>query len=304
MKGRLLHQVSLADFTTWKVGGMAKTVFIPTDFEDLKEFLIQLPKEEPLMWLGQGSNVLVCDSGFKGTVILTKNLQTLQLMPKFLSSALIEEDLTTVSLVRVECGCLSPHFAHWMVQQGFGGIEFLAGIPGTIGGALVMNAGAHGSCTWEHVAVVEMIDRTGEVCLCYPHEFDIGYRQVQLKGALQEQRWFTAAYFIGEPGDELASKRKIQEILKRRRDTQPLTLPNAGSVFQNPKDDFAGRLIEVCGLKGFCVGDACVSEKHANFIVNQGRATATDIEQLIRLIQQKVDENFGVHLVTEIKIIG
>jgi len=183
------------------------------------------------------------------------------------------------------------------------GAEFLAGVPGTVGGALAMNAGCYGAETWDIVDSVETINRAGQIFVRRKPEFEIGYRHCQ-PASLREE-WFTGATFTLEPGDGEASRAKIKELLARRIASQPLSLPNAGSVFRNPPEDHAARLIEDCGLKGLSRGGARVSEKHANFIVNpEGLALASDIEWLIQDVQRKVLEMKGVKLVPEVQIVG
>jgi UDP-N-acetylmuramate dehydrogenase len=209
-------------------------------------------------------------------------------------------------LIYSEAGTASPKVARFAAMHGFEGSEFLAGIPGTVGGALAMNAGCYGSETWDVVAKAMTISRAGRVTERSADEFEVGYRRAELKGArLGEDEWFVAAWFRFRPGDEKVARRRIKELLARRLATQPLDLPNAGSVFRNPPDDHAARLIEASGLKGYEVGGARISEKHANFIVNpKGGARASDIEALIALARDTVARRFGVELVAEVRIIG
>lgn len=286
LRGELKQQESLARYTSWRVGGEAKQLYRPADAEDLAVFLQQLPKDEALMWLGLGSNLLIRDGGFNGTVIVTAGaLQHIE-----------PRDLTVNAEVGVYCGKLAKQAA----KAGMKGAAFLAGIPGTLGGALAMNAGAHGGETWDFVQSVTTIDRNGELRTRAKSEFEISYRHV----SLPEGEWFISAEMQFEPGDAELETTLIRELLKKRNASQPTNQPCAGSVFRNPEGDFAGRLIETSELKGLSVGGASVSMKHANFIVNDGSATATDIEALIQLVQQKVEKQQGVKLIPEVHIVG
>jgi UDP-N-acetylmuramate dehydrogenase len=249
-------------------------------------FLQQLPQDEAVMWLGLGSNLLIRDGGFNGTVIVTagvlQNIET--------------EELTVNAEVGVYCSKLAKQAA----KAGMKGAAFLAGIPGTLGGALAMNAGAHGSETWDFVESVTTIDRQGELRTRQKAEFEVSYRHV----GLPEGEWFAAAQLQFEQGNAKEESALIRELLKKRNASQPTNQPCAGSVFRNPEGDFAGRLIETSELKGLTVGGASVSTKHANFIVNDGSATAADIEALIQLVQQKVEKLQGVKLIPEVHIVG
>lgn len=286
-RGELLRDEPMAWHTTWRVGGPADRVYIPADLADLAQFLKTLPAAEPLHWIGLGSNLLVRDGGLRGTVVLT-------------SGALSGLDLQPDGTVRAEAGVASAKVARFCVETGLVGAEFLAGIPGTFGGALAMNAGAFGGETWKIVDAVETMDRHGEIRVRRPEEFSIGYRSV--KG--QPGEWFVAGVLRLVPGDRGEGRTLIKTLLSRRGRAQPTQLPNAGSVFKNPPGDYAGRLIEASGMKGVCEGGACVSELHANFIVNTGKATATDIERLIARVQAAVEQQHGVHLETEVRVIG
>ncbi len=288
MKGRLLSNEKLAKYTSWRVGGPADRLYIPSGRQDLCEFIAALPDSEPLFWMGLGSNLLVRDGGIRGTVINTKG--------RLKEMKLAEE----VGSVYVEAGVPCAHVARFCAEQGLIGAEFLAGIPGTMGGALKMNAGAFGGETWGIVKQVEMIDGAGKATLRYPHDFKVSYRSV--KGF--ENEWFLSCRLELQQGDTAASQQKIKGLLEKRAKTQPTNQPSCGSVFKNPEGDYAARLIEQTGLKGYAIGGACVSEKHANFIVNTGNATAADIEDLIYYVQNKVKEYQGVELQTEVCMVG
>ena len=287
MKGQLLSNEKLAKYTSWRVGGIADRLYIPLDRADLIEFVASQPATEPLFWMGLGSNLLIRDGGIRGTVINTKGrLKTMQ--------------RTENGAVYVEAGVPCAHVARFCAEQGLVGAEFLAGIPGTMGGALKMNAGAFGGETWSLVKQVDMLTAQGEVKVRLPQDFNVSYRSV--KG--EDGEWFLSALLSLSEGDTTASQQKIKGLLERRNQTQPTNQPSCGSVFKNPDGDYAARLIEQSGLKGYCIGGACVSEKHANFIVNTGNACAADIEALINYVQTTVQQQHGVALMTEVCKVG
>ena len=285
-RGELLRDEPMSRHTSWRAGGPAELFFIPSSVEDLQVFLRELDAEIPIFWLGVGSNLLVRDGGIRGVVIsatgILKNLERIE-----------------TYLVRAGSGVPCTQLARQCIRWGLGPSEFFAGIPGTVGGALTMNAGAHGGETWERVESVRTIDRTGEIHQRSPAEYSVGYRSVT--GPTNE--WFLEATFRFEPG-VTASMEAMKEMLERRKATQPLGLPSCGSVFRNPPGDHAARLIEAAGLKGYRIGGAEVSPKHANFIINTGDATATDIEELIEHVRQTVIEQHGVELRHEVRIVG
>lgn len=284
----LLFNELLSDYTTWRVGGPAARLYKPFQVADLVDFLQQLPPKEPLLWLGLGSNSLIRDKGFAGTVILTQG-------------CLKEMTLQDDNSIQVEAGVSCASMARFAARNGLSGGEFWAGIPGTMGGALRMNAGCHGEETWQKVVEVQTITRGGEIRVRKPCEFEIGYRHVV---GLGEEGFLSATVQL-VPGNKESSLQKIKELLAHRANTQPINEYNCGSVFRNPPGNFAASLIESCGLKGFCIGGAMVSLKHANFIINhQGSASAADIEALIRFTQEKVREQTSVELAHEVHIIG
>jgi len=287
LRGVLLLDEPMARHTTWRVGGPAQHYYQPADLADLVAFLQQLSSQEPLFWLGLGSNLLVRDGGIRGTVIATSGLL----------NALEQSGDTTV---RVEAGVACAKVARFCARLGLTGAEFLAGIPGTMGGALAMNAGAFGGETWPLVQQVETVDRCGNLRVRTPADYQIGYRQV----SGPQGEWFVAATLRLQHGDTAAASQRIRELLDKRTASQPTKQPNAGSVFRNPAGDHAARLIESCGLKGYCIGGACVSEKHSNFIINTGKATAADIEALIARVAQVVEQECGVQLQREVHIVG
>jgi UDP-N-acetylmuramate dehydrogenase len=285
--GELRYNEPLSHHTTWRVGGPARCFYKPADSADLVLFLQNLPADEPLLWLGLGSNLLVRDGGFDGTVIATQG-------------ALNGLELQQDELLRVESGVACARVARFAARNGLCGAEFLAGIPGTMGGALAMNAGAFGAEIWDRVKAVETIDRRGNVRIREPADFEIGYRQVERP----QGEWFLAALLKLQPGDGDAALQEIQLLLEKRALTQPVGLPSCGSVFRNPTGDYAARLIEAAGLKDFHIGGACVSKKHANFIINTGAATAAEIEELINTVRDRVEEASGIRLQTEVHIVG
>lgn len=286
VSGEIRNDEPMSRHTSWRVGGPAETYFKPADLDDLSDFMQQLDPGTPIFWMGLGSNLLVRDGGMPGVVI---------------STAGVFNDLERVGDQIVRAGVSVPctQLARQCIRWGFGPSEFFAGIPGTVGGALAMNAGAHGGETWERVRQVRTIDRNGVIRQRGPDDYQIAYRSVT--GPKDE--WFVEATFEFDP-DVDASMDKLKSMLDRRKTTQPLGLPSCGSVFRNPPGDHAARLIEAAGLKGYRVGGAEVSEKHANFIINCGDASAADVESLIQHVQDTVAKVHGVDLVHEVRIIG
>lgn len=287
VRGLLTTGENMARHTSWKVGGPADRFFAPADEDDLAGFLTALPGDEPVTWIGLGSNVLVRDGGIRGTVISTTGMAPrLELLPG--------------SAVRAGCGAACAKVARFSAKSGLTGAEFMVGIPGSVGGALAMNAGAFGSETWTIVESVEMMNRAGARVERAGADFDTGYRRV----AIAADEWFLGALFRLSADTGGIAETRIRECLARRAATQPTGRFSCGSVFTNPPGDYAGRLIEQSGLKGFAIGDAIVSEKHANFIINAGNAGARDIEALIMHVQATVAEMTGISLVPEVRIIG
>lgn len=291
LRGTLLRHASLARYTSWRAGGVARQLYLPADRDDLAVFVRQLPADEPLLVLGLGSNTLVRDGGLRGTVVVLHNP----------GAALAVAD----GMLYADAGVASPKLARFAARHDCAEAEFLAGIPGTIGGALAMNAGCYGGETWRYVVRVEVLARDGRFVVRTPADYAIGYRSVRRADGSAPDGIFTAAWFRFPEGEAAAARARIRDLLGKRIATQPLALPNAGSVFRNPPGDHAARLIESCGLKGHAIGGASVSEKHANFIVNPGgHARAADIEALILHVQQTVRARTGVDLETEVRIVG
>lgn len=275
----------LARHTSWHVGGPADVFFMPSDRTDLVAFLRALPAAVPLLWLGLGSNLLVRDGGIRGVVISTKD--ALSVLERRGSNEVYAEAGVPCALIARQCG-----------KWNLGPAEFFAGIPGTIGGALAMNAGAFGGETWRQVAAVETIDRAGEMHARQVGEYQASYRSVIAPVA---EEWFLAATLRFD-GPSTADATRV--LLAKRRQSQPIGEWSCGSVFTNPPGDHAARLIEAAGLKGKRIGGAVVSTKHANFILNEGQATARDIESLIAHVQATVARAQGLTLQPEVRIVG
>jgi UDP-N-acetylmuramate dehydrogenase len=289
-QGQLIRNEPLARYISWRTGGHADRFYIPAGVEDLSRFLRELEDNEPVYFIGLGSNLLVRDGGVRGTVVLMHNVL----------AGLHMDD----GLLYAEAGVTCAKLAKLAARQHRHGAEFMAGIPGTVGGALAMNAGCHGSETWDIVKRVQTIDRKGELHLREKSDFEIAYRHVAMADGAQLNEWFIAGWFTLPEGEASAAEQKIKSLLAKRLATQPLNWPNAGSVFRNPPNDFAARLIETSGLKGYRIGGAQVSEKHANFIVNLGDAKAADIEALINHVRETVKARQGIELQQEVRIIG
>lgn len=284
---QVLHNEPLARYTSWRVGGPADRLVLAESVEELQQFLQQLPPGEPLTFIGLGSNLLVRDGGVRGTVVVMHQaLQTLEMQGE---------------RIYADAGVTCAKLARFAASQNRAGAEFMAGIPGTVGGALAMNAGCYGGETWQWVSEVKTINRAGVVQTRAKAEYQPSYRHVTHPAA---DEWFLGGWFAVPAGDGKASAEQIKQLLAKRLASQPLNMPSAGSTFRNPEGDFAARLIEASGLKGTTIGGAQVSEKHANFIVNLGQASAADIEALIEHVKTTVRTKQGVTLVQEVKVIG
>jgi UDP-N-acetylmuramate dehydrogenase len=288
LRGEMRHDVPMSRHTSWRAGGQAERIYRPADLADLQVFLRQLPQDEPLLAVGLGSNLLVRDGGLRGTVLL---------MHGALSELRFEGDC-----IYAQAGVAGAKLARFAAANNFCGAEFFAGIPGTLGGMLAMNAGCYGSETWQKVRRVQVLTRSGELLERTPQEYEIAYRHVALRNTSAE--FFVGAWLQFEHGDVEAARQEIKALMEKRSASQPLQMPNAGSVFRNPPGNHAAKLIEGCGLKGKSIGGAQVSEKHANFIVNIGDATAADIENLINEVRATVLQQTGVELHAEVRIVG
>ena len=287
LQGELRTQEPMSRHTSWKTGGNADYYYIASDINDLAKFISKLPTSTPITWIGFGSNLLVRDGGLPGVVVsvvgLLNELKKINETDIFIGAG--------VSCVKV---------AHFSAKHGLEGIEFLAGIPGTIGGALAMNAGAYGGEIWSYIKEVETINRKGKREIFEKNKFDINYRSV----SISENEWFIACKMKLEISTRTIVNDRIKKMLSERADGQPLGKLSCGSVFRNPTNQHAAKLIELCGLKGKKVGGAVISDKHSNFIINTGNATSLDIEQLIEFIQACVYEKYDIKLIPEVRIIG
>lgn len=289
LRGELRVNEPMSRHTSWRAGGLASRYYRPADLADLVEFLRRLDTDEEVLWLGLGSNLLVRDGGFHGTVIALHGVLD------------HIEPLEEKGMMRVECGVHCARLAKYCAQQNLEGGAFFAGIPGTVGGALAMNAGAFGGETWERVRSVQVVDRAGNVEQLAASAFRVGYRTVVMP---RHGLCFLSAELSFEPNGENEGRAEIRELLAARKASQPVGQPSCGSVFRNPPADHAARLIESAGLKGYRIGGAQVSEKHANFILNTGEARANDIENLIWHVQDTVEKRFAVRLEPEVRIVG
>jgi len=290
-QARVRYEEPMSAHTSWHAGGPAEAYFTARDADDLAAFLRTLPAEVPVYWVGLGSNLLVRAGGIRGVVIATTGVLTR-----------IERrcERRVFCEVSVPCARIARACARWQLADG----EFFSGIPGLLGGALAMNAGAFGDETWKHVVSVETVDRRGQRRRRAAADFEFGYRALALREepSLGLTEWFLSAELEFEPRP--IQPGKTLELLERRRETQPLGVWSCGSVFKNPPGDHAARLIEAAGLKGYRIGGAVVSEKHANFIINTGQASASDLEQLIRHVQAIVQRQYGIVLEPEVRIVG
>lgn len=302
LRGRLLYNEPMGRHVSWRAGGIARRVYIPSDLEDLAWLVRSIPLHEPIHMVGLGSNLLVRDGGVGGVVILLHGVLDKIAIEARTQGIPPADPGTETGLIYAQAGVPAPKLARFAANHDLVGGEFWAGIPGTVGGAIAMNAGCYGSETWDKLVQVQTLDRLGQLNERRPEDYVTGYRHAALKHPHEE--WFIGGWFRLPRGDGHASRETIKTLLKKRIASQPLNRPNAGSVFRNPPGDHAARLIEACGLKGHRIGDAQVSEKHANFIVNVGHASAADIERLIEHVEDEVEARTNVRLIREVRIIG
>ena len=294
-QARVRYDEPMSAHCSWHAGGSAQAYFAPRDLDDLIGFLRALAPSVPVYWVGLGTNLLVRAGGLRGVVIGTPGAFT-RIERRSQSRVYCEAS--------VPCARIARCCANWELSQG----EFFSGIPGSFGGALTMNAGAFGDETWRHVLTVETIDRGGERHRRPAADYRVGYRTVALSvsagvsGAEAPAEWFLSAELQFDP--QMHDAGRLRELMQRRRETQPLGAWSCGSVFKNPAGDHAARLIDSAGLKGHSIGDAVVSEKHANFIINRGAATAADLEALVLYVQSTVQRVHGVLLEPEVRIVG
>jgi len=286
IKGKLMFDEPMSKHTSWRLGGPADRYYVPSDLQDLQNYLAELSPDLEILWVGLGSNMLVRDGGFRGQVIAPLN-------------ALNEIHLNEDGSLYAEAGVSCARLAKFCRKQGLAGADFFAGIPGTVGGALAMNAGAFGGETWTAVERLFMLDRHGRLVERCAAEFEVGYRRV----SLPQQEWFAAVLFRFD--ERVAGEdSNIRQLLQQRNATQPIGQPSCGSVFKNPPGKHAAQLIEAAGLKGYCLGTACISDKHANFIISSSATTASDVEALIEHIRTTVTAKFDIRLESEVRIVG
>ena len=287
VKGDLRVQEPMSRHTSWKTGGNADYYYVASDRDDLAKFISKLPSSTPVTWVGLGSNLLVRDGGISGVVISVVGI--FNELKKFSDNE-----------IYIGAGVPCAKAAKFSAKYGLKGIEFLAGIPGTIGGALAMNAGAYGGEIWSYVNEVEVINRKGTLKVYEKNEFDISYRTV----SISNDEWFISCKMKLEISNRTIVNDRIKKMLNQRASQQPLGKLSCGSVFRNPPNQHAAKLIDLCGLKGKKVGGAMISDKHSNFIINTGNATSLDIEKLIEFVQEVVYEKHSIKLIPEVRIIG
>lgn len=277
----------MSKHTSWRTGGVAKQYVQAESLAALSLFMPTLPENEALLWMGLGSNTLIRDDGFNGTVIATQGIMS-------------QLELLDESTIYVGAGVAGAKLARFSSRNNLSGADFFAGIPGLVGGALAMNAGAFGCETWPMVVSVETINRKGEIQTRDAGEYKYSYRSVE--GPKDE--WFVSATLILDKKRAHDNTIDIKKLLAKRASTQPTGVASCGSVFRNPEGTYAAKLIEDAGLKGKRMGGAVVSEKHANFIINDNQASANDIEKLIAFVQNVVNEKYDVLLQPEVLIVG
>lgn len=287
--GDVLIDEPLSRYTHYRLGGPADILVLPASIDDV--VTVQQAAHQrgiPVTVLGGGSNVLIADAGLRGIVLR---------IGREMKKVAFSDDV-----IEAECGAPFPRLGRMAVQRGLAGLEFAAGVPGTVGGALAMNAGAHNSTTADVVESVTVVDGRGDVITLSRDEMDFAYRTSRL----QKQPGLIAvkAKLRLQAASPKEVRERLQTFMEKRRRTQPVGTKNAGSVFKNPPGDFAGRLVEAAGCKGMTVGDAIVSPMHANFIINRGEATADDVRRLIDNVQATVYERFGVLLEPEVRMLG
>jgi UDP-N-acetylmuramate dehydrogenase len=290
VRGRLERDVWLAPYTWFRVGGPAELLFLPADLDDLGDFLRALPDDVPLTVLGVGSNVIVRDGGVKGVVI--------RLAGRPFAEIHIDERQNRIV---AGSGALDAQVARAAAKAGLAGLEFYAGIPGTIGGALTMNAGCYGAETKDVLLVATGFDRTGQLRIWENQDFGYRYRHSAVP---PDTMIWTQAVFQGTPDDPAAIAARMDAITARRETTQPIREKTGGSTFKNPPGDSAWRLIDAAGWRGKPYGGAQFSDLHANFLINTGEASAADLEGLGETVRADVKARFGVDLAWEIKRVG
>ena len=287
VRGRLRENVAMADYTWFRVGGPADVMFSPADEDDLAHFLKHLPEDIPVYVFGVGSNLLVRDGGVEGVVIR---------LGRAFGTVTVEDSY------RIRTGTAVPdvHVAKVALDAGIKGLTFLRGIPGTIGGALRMNGGAYERETKDVLIEARAVDRLGNIHVLSVDDLNYSYRHCDAP----EDYIFTQALLQGEKGDKGEIEKAMQAVTETRENAQPVRARTGGSTFKNPPGEKAWQLIDAAGMRGFEIGGAQVSEKHCNFLINTGTASADDIENLGELVRIRVKENSGVELSWEIKRVG
>lgn len=289
LRGEWRRNFPMSRLSAWRVGGPADELFLPADLDDMRVFYETDSRAQTAFIVGHGSNLLVRDGGIGGVVV--------RVAPG-LSALRIEED----GGIYAEAGAGCPKLARLAAAAGFTEAAFLAGVPGTVGGAAAMNAGCEGGEIWNYVEEATVLE-DGGLRIRPRADFCAGYRSLKMKDGTEAP--FFAAVRLRFPSDSpSAARARVREMLRRRARTQPVGSANCGSVFRNPPGGFAAKLIDECGLKGARVGGATVSEKHANFIINDRRASSADIENLIDFVREKVRAQTGVLLSPEVRIAG
>ena len=278
------YDYNISKHKSWRVGGIVKCFFVPHSLAQLQDFLLSLPAKERIIWLGLGSNVLFPDGCLDATVIVTTKC----------FSGIVAHDLGCYTIA---AGTSCAKVAKQVVKDGYKAAAFFAGIPGTVGGAIRMNAGAFASETWRFLESFKMLSRNGCVEIFSSKDIVFSYRNV----LMPSDGCITAGYFNFATADNDTSE-NIKSLLQRRNTSQPIGSFNCGSVFKNPPSGYAAQLIEACGLKGIQIGDAIISQKHANFIINLGAASAEDVISLITLVTNRVLAKFDILLEPEVKI--
>ena len=277
----------MCDHTTFRIGGCADVFVIPRSIREATDVVrLLLARKVPYTVIGNGSNILVSDSGYRGCIVC-------------MGADDIRVDGTTVT---AGAGALLARTARYAYENALTGMEFASGIPGSVGGAVAMNAGAYGSEMKDVITSVRLFDTRSEQVICFSNdEMRFAYRTSIVK---TEPLIVLEATFELKHGDRQQIRETMDELSARRRTKQPLEYPSAGSTFKRPEGYFAGKLIEDAGLKGYKVGEAAVSDRHCGFVINCGNASASDVVSLIRQIRQRVDERFGVMLEPEIVLLG
>lgn len=294
-KGRILWDAPMAQYSTLKVGGRAEAIISTSNIEDLRSLLLWLKTHDICWWVvGRGSNILVPDSGLAGVIIVLEGeFNSIKKIPASNDSP------AEAIFIRAGGGCLLPKLVSYCSSQSLTGLEFAVGIPGSLGGAIVMNAGAWGFEIGSLIDSVAIMNQNGEVFSESGKNLGFSYR----KWSMPQSTIVLSATFVLMPGSKSDIKTACKKYQELRFRNQPIAEHSAGSFFKNPPHDSAGRLIEEAGLKGFSIGGAKISEKHANFIVNTGKASATDILKLMQVVQQKVFKCFGIRLEPEVHIL-